>query len=204
MPRTIRRLLRQPAAPVLAIVTLALGLGISTALFTVTRDVVLRPFAMKAQDRIVAIWAEIPERGVPHLELTLAEYAYLHDHAKTLEQVSAMSAANFSVIVNTPEPVNVQSNCVTRSFYPLLGIQASHGRVFTAAEHEPNAPPAALISHRLWVSLFGADAKIVGRAIDVDGTKATVVGVLPAEANFPVGADLILPLEDRPHGGVTR
>src|SRR5688500_11747388 len=195
LTRTIRRLLRQPSAPVLAIVTLALGLGISTALFTVTRDVVLRPFAFREQERIVAIWASIPERSVPHLELTLAEYAYIRDHSRTLEQMSVMSAANFSVIVNTPDPVNVQSNFVTSSFYPLLGVKALRGRVFTAAEHQPNAAPVALISERLWTSLFGADPKLIGKPIDVDGTKATVVGVLPAEVNLPVGADLILPLE---------
>ena len=195
LTRTVRRLLRQPAAPILAVVTLALGLGISTALFTITRDVVLRPFAFKEQDRIVAIWSNIPERSVPHLELTLAEYAYIRDHAKTLEQMSVFSAANFSIIVNTPEPVNVQSNFVTRSFYPLLGVRPLHGRVFAANEHQPNAPAVALISHRLWTSLFGADPKIVGKPIDLEGQKATVIGVLPAELNFPLGADLILPLE---------
>ena len=195
LTRTIRRLLRQPSAPVLAVVTLALGLGISTALFTVTRDVVLRPFAFRDQDRIVAIWASIPERSVPHLELTLAQHAYLRDHSKTLEQVAVMSAANFSVIVNKPDPVNVQSNFVTSSFYPLLGVQALHGRVFSAAEHQPNAAPVALISERLWTSLFGSDPKLIGKVIDIDGTKATVVGVLPAAVNLPVGADLILPLE---------
>jgi putative ABC transport system permease protein len=104
----------------------------------------LRPFAFREQDRIVAIWASIPERSVPHLELTLAQHAYLRDHSQTLEQVAAMSAANFSVIVNTPDPVNVQSNFVTSSFYPLLGVKALHGRVFSAAEHQPNAAPVAL------------------------------------------------------------
>src|SRR5690349_12492464 len=139
LSRTIRRLLRQPAAPILAIVTLALGLGISTALFTITRDVVLRPFPFRDPDRIVTIWANIPARSVPHLELTLAQFGYIRDHAKTLEQVSAMSAANFGVILNTPQPVNVQANFVTRSFFPLVGVRALHGRLFTAADHQPNA-----------------------------------------------------------------
>lgn len=193
--RTIRRLLRQPAAPVLAIITLALGLGISTALFTVTRDVVLRPFAFNDQERIVTLWASIPERSVPHLELTLAQYGWFRERSKTLEQVSALSAANFSVIANTPEPVNVQSNFVTQSFYPLLGVRAMHGRLFTAGDHQPSSALTAVVSHRLWTSLFGADPKLIGRAIDVDGSKTVVVGVLPPDVNFPIGADLILPLE---------
>jgi predicted permease len=97
--------------------------------------------------------------------------------------------------VNLPEPVNVQANFVTRSFYPLLGTRALHGRVFTAADHQSDAPLTALVSHRLWLSLFGADPKLVGRVIDVDGTKTTIVGVLPADVDLPVGADLIFPLE---------
>jgi len=195
MLTTTRRLLRQPAAPLLAVITLALGLGISTALFTITRDVVLKPFPFKNQERVVAIWASIPERSVPHLELTLAQYGYLREHARSLEHVSVMSAASFSVIVNSPEPVNVKSNFVTRSFYPLLGVKALHGRLFSEAEHKPTATPVAVISHRLWTSLFGSDPKIIGRAIDLEGDKATVIGVLPPELNLPVDADLILPLE---------
>lgn len=193
--RTLRRLLRQPAAPLLAVVTLALGLGISIALFTIVRDVVLRPFPFRDPERVVGIWASIPSRNVPHLELTLAQYDYLRDHAKTLEHVSVISAANFSVIVNHPDPVNVTANFVSKDFYPLLGVRAQHGRLFTANDHRNGAAPVALLSHRLWISLFGADPKIVGQLVDLEGTKATVVGVLPQGVNVPVDADLILPLE---------
>jgi putative ABC transport system permease protein len=193
--RTVKRLLRQPAAPLLAVVTLALGLAISTALFTITRDVVLRPFPFREPERIVAIWSNIPERSVPHLELTLADYDTIRDKSKTLEQMTVFSAANFAVIVNTPEPVNVKTNFVTRSFYPLLGVKAHRGRVFLPSDHKPGIPPVAVISHRLWTSLFGANEKIVGQPIDMEGDKITVVGVLPPELNFPVGADLILPME---------
>lgn len=191
----IKRLLRQPAAPLLAVVTLALGLAVSTALFTVTRDVVLRPFPFRDQERIVAIWSNIPERSVPHLELTLAEYDLIRERAKTIEHMSVFSAANFAVIVNTPEPVNVKTNFVTRDFYPLLGVQAFRGRLFSQAEHRQGAAPVALISHRLWTTLFGANDKLVGTPIDLEGDRITVVGVLPPELNFPVDADLILPME---------
>jgi len=193
--RTLRRLFRQPAAPILAVLTLALGLGISTALFTVTRDVVLRPFPFQQQERLVAIWSHIPSQSVPHLELTLAEYDHIRARSKTLEKVSVLSAANFSVIVNKPEPVNLTSNFVTRDFYPLLGVKALHGRVFAEADHAANAPTVALISHRAWTGLFGSDLKVVGRAVDLEGTMATVIGVLPPDLNLPVDADLVLPME---------
>ena len=193
--RTIRRLLQKPAAPLLAVLTLALGLGISTALFTITRDVVLRPFPFRDQERVITIWSHIPTQSVPHLELTLAEYDHIRARSKTLEHVSVMSAANFSVIVNAPDPVNVTSNFVTQSFYPLLGVKALHGRTFLASDHAANAPHVALVSHRLWTTLFSADPRVVGKPVDLEGDKVTVVGVLPPDLNLPVDADLVLPLE---------
>ncbi len=193
--QTIRRLLRQPAAPALAVVTLALGLAISTALFTVTRDVVLKPFPFRDQERLIAVWSDIPSRGVPHLELTLAEYEAIRDRSKSVEDAAVVSAANFNVIVNTPEPVNVATNFVSRTFFRMLGVRPLHGRVFSDAEHKVNGPKVALLSHRLWTSLFGAKTGILGKPIDLDGDQFTVVGILPRELDFPAGADLIVPLE---------
>ena len=123
---TIRRLLRRPGAPALAVFTLALGLAISTALFTITRDVVLRPFPFREQERLISIWSKVPDRGTPHLELTLAEYEAIRDRATSLEGAAASSAANFSVIMNLREPVNVSTNFVSRSFY------SAPGRAFAA------------------------------------------------------------------------
>jgi putative ABC transport system permease protein len=199
--QTVRRLLRQPAAPLLAVITLALGLAISTALFTVTRDVVLAPFPFRDQERLIAVWSNIPSRGVPHLELTLAEYEAIRDRAKSIEDFAVISAANFNAIITGREPVNVSTNFASRSFYRMLGVQAEHGRVFSEAEHKPNAPKVALISHRLWTSRFGAKTDILGKPIDVEGDKFTVIGVLPRELNVPPGADLIIPLEPFFGGG---
>lgn len=193
--QAFRRLLRHPSAPLLAVVTLAAGLGISTALFTITRDVVLRPFPVTSQDRVVAVWSNVPAKSMPHLELTLAEYRAFHQRAKTLSGMAVMSAANFNGILNTPEPVQVATNFVSADFYRLLGARALRGRTFSAAEHKVGAQSVALISHRLWQTRFGSDPKMVGKAIDLEGDKATVVGVLPPDLDLPADADLILPLE---------
>ncbi len=191
----LRTLLRRPAAPAMALLTLALGLAISTALFTVTRDVVLRPFPFRDQDRVLAIWSHIPTQSVPHLELTLAEVDEIRNRSKTLEDVATFSGANFNVVVNTPDPVQVKANFVSKTFYRLLGARAERGRLFVEAEHAPNGPRAVLISHRLWTSLFGRRAGIVGAPIDVEGDKFTVAGVLPPELDLPAGADIIFTLE---------
>jgi len=193
--RAIKTLLRQPAAPVVATLTLALGLAISISLFTVARDVVLRPFPFRDQERLVAVWSSIPERSIPHLELTVAEYELIRAEAKTLEDMAVQSAANFNSVINIPEPVQVRSNFVTRSFYGLLGARPLHGRLFVAGDHVANAPTVIVISHRLWTQSFGANPKLIGSAVDVEGQKFTVVGILPPELNVPAGADLIFPME---------
>ena len=192
--RAIRSLVRHPAAPVIAAITLALGLAISTALFTVARDVVLKPFPIREQDRVVAVWSHVPERSVPHLELTMAEYELIRAQSKTLEDVAVMSAANFDVILNLPEPVQVRSNFVSRSFYRLLGAHAQRGRLFIDAEHAANAPHVILISHRAWTTLFG-QRDVIGKPVNVDGDPYVIDGVLPPDLNVPAFADVIFALE---------
>lgn len=192
---SIRRLLHRPSGPILAALTLALGLGVSTALFTVTRDVVLRPFPFPKQEQVVAIWASVPQKGVKHLELTMAQYELFRDRAQSIEGMSVVSAANFNVIAHVPEPVSVKSNFVSRSFYGMMGARAERGRLFADAEHVPNAPKVAVISHRLWVSQFGSDPRTIGRAVDLEGDKFTIVGVLAPDFDFPREADLVIPLE---------
>jgi putative ABC transport system permease protein len=192
--RAFRSLLRQPAAPAIAVITLALGLAISTALFTVARDVVLRPFPIRDQDRVAAIWSHVPSRSVPHLEITYAEYELIRAQAKSLEDMAAQSAANFDVVMNIPEPVQVRANFVTRTFYPLLGAHAGRGRLFIDAEHTPKSPNSMLISDRLWRTLFGS-RNVIGNVIDVQGTKCTIVGVLPPDLNVPAFADVVFTME---------
>ncbi len=192
---TIRNLARRPAAPAIAALTLALGLATSTTLFTIVRDVVLRPFPMRDQERLVTVWSHVPERSIPHLEITVAEHEILRTQSKSIEDMGVISAANFNTILNIPEPVQVRANFVSRTLYPLLGARALHGRLFTGSEHGRKDEHVILLSHRAWMALFGGDAKVINRPIDVEGEKYTVVGVLPAELNIPAGAEVIFPME---------
>ncbi|HJQ41114.1 MAG TPA: ADOP family duplicated permease [Thermoanaerobaculia bacterium] len=201
MRTTIRNLARRPAAPAIAALTLALGLATSTTLFTIVRDVVLRPFPVRDQERLVTVWSHIPERSIPHLELTVAEYDILRAQSKSIADMGVISAANFTTIINIPEPVQVRANFVTRTLYPLLGARALHGRLFTAAEHGRKDEHVILISHRAWMALFGGNPSVINRPIDVEGEKYTVVGVLPAELNIPAGAEIIFPMEPLFGGG---
>jgi putative ABC transport system permease protein len=190
-----RRLIHHPGQAAVAIVTLAIGLAVSAALFTVTRDVVLRPFPFRDPGRLVALWANDTPHSVPHLELTYYQFEQVQKRARSIEESALVSAANFQVVVNTPEPHQVVANEVSRDFFHLLGIKAAAGRTFVEADHKPNAPGAVMISDRLWHSLFGGNPAVIGRPIDVEGTKFTVAGVLPAHVDYPRDAEIIFPLE---------
>jgi putative ABC transport system permease protein len=198
MMRTIRhafrRIAQYPAHSAVAILTLTAGLGVSAALFTVTRDVVFKPFPFRDQDKLVAVWANDAKHGVPHLELTYYQFEQVAARAKTMEQTALISAANFNVIANTPEPHQLAANVVSQSFFPLLGVTVAQGRTFAAADFKPNAPGAVIISDRLYRNLFGASPAALGRRVDVEGTSFTLAGVLPASVDYPRGADILFPL----------
>src|SRR5436309_12143526 len=102
-----RRFGRRPAQAVVSVVTLAIGLAVSATLFTVTRDVVFHPFPFRDAERLTAIWSNDIPRGVPRLELTYFQFDQIGKRAKSFDGVALMSAANFNVIANTPEPHQV-------------------------------------------------------------------------------------------------
>jgi putative ABC transport system permease protein len=188
-----RRIHRRPAQAIVSVVTLAIGLAVSATLFTVTRDVVFHPFPFRDPGRLTAIWSSDVPRGIPRLELTYFQFDQLRKRAKSFDGVALMSAANFNVIVNTPEPHQVIANFATESFPRVTGMTAALGRTFSSGDFRPNAPGAILISDRLWRSLFGARRDAVGRVVNVEGQPTTIAGVLPANFNLPQDADLIYP-----------
>src|SRR4051812_11215967 len=130
----VRRINRRPGQAIVAIITLAIGLAVSAALFTVTRDIVFRPFPFRDQNRLAAIWASDIPHGVPHLELTYFEFDELQKHAKSFDGVALISAANFNVVADTPEPHQINANIVSASFPRLLGMNTLRGRTFVDAD----------------------------------------------------------------------
>src|SRR5213075_1247225 len=123
----LRRIRRRPAQAALAVVTLAIGLAVSATLFTVTRDVVFHPFPFRDPERLAAIWSNDVPRGVPRLELTYFQFEQIGKRARSFDGVALMSAANFNVIVNIPEPHQVVANFTTESFPRVTGMTAAIG-----------------------------------------------------------------------------
>ena len=184
------------AARTLAAAILAVGLAVSAALFTLHWDVLVRPLPYRDQASLVTFWAADPGRDVPRLEINLSDLAAIRRQARALRGAEASSAANFGVVVRGHgEPVQLQANLVSAGFYSLLGVRPALGRGFTAAEHRPGAPAAALLSDAAFRRVFGADQSLIGGTLTIDGEPTAVVGVLPPHVTLPAEAEIVFPLE---------
>ncbi|MGD0912524.1 MAG: ABC transporter permease [Terracidiphilus sp.] len=193
-----RQLSKTPGMALLAIFTLALGIGANTAIFTVVESVLLRPLPYPNSKQLVFI-------GPPQTEPTFSStswlnYSDIQSQSRQLEAVAGYSE-DVSVVETADESQSVLAPRVTPNLFSLLGAKPLLGRTFTAAEGDANGPQVAIISEGLWRGTFHADPGIVGRTVRVGGQTRTVVGVMPAAFHFPeslgaeLGKGLWLPLE---------
>jgi putative ABC transport system permease protein len=174
-----RNLARTPGFTLVAILTLALGIGANAAIFSIVNGVVLRPLAYPEPDRLVFISSQFPALGFDQFWVSAPEYLELVDRQKSFATVGAYTTGQ-SNLTAPDRPRRVERATVTSSLFHVLGIGAVRGRVLQAGDMVPGAAPVAVISHALWTSSFGADPSLVGRTIDVDGVQRTLVGIMPA------------------------
>ncbi len=189
-----RSLRRRPLLFVVAAGALALGIGASTAVFSVVDAVLLRPLPFQDPDRLVLYWQSIPEASASFVEVSYPHYRLLRQHGQSFSALAAMPAVNSGFMIGGAEPVRVEGRIVTGNFFDVLGAHAARGRTFTEDEDRVGAPRVVVVSHGLWQRHFGGDASLVGRTIEVDRTAMTVVGIMPPEFGYPRGADLWTPL----------
>jgi len=183
-----RRLVKNPGFTLIAVITLALGIGANTAIFSVVNGVLLRPLPYKEPNRLVRVYSEFPTMNLRKFWISPPEFLDIQREAKSWESIGAWSAGvvNFSA---TGEPIPATSTRVTRSLIDALGVQPMLGRNFTPEEEKPNGPNATIISHGLWQRAFGGQANIVGQQARVNAAPCTVVGVLPPGYVFPPGGN---------------
>ncbi len=185
----IRQLRNMPGMALVAILTLALGVGANTAIFTVIDSVLLRPLPYTHSDRLVFIGpgGEKPSFG----STSWLNYADVHAQSKLLED-SAGYAEDVSVLQSKETSVSVVAPRVGPNLFSMLGKRALVGRTFSEAEGQAGGPPVVLLSEGLWRDTFHADPNIVGQVVKVGGKPSTVVGVMPASFSFPesMGSDL--------------
>src|SRR6185437_4559032 len=174
----IRSLVRAPGFTVVAVLTLALGIGANTAIFSVLNGVLLRPLPYPKPDQLIYITSQFPKLGFDQFPMDAAEFLEFRERNQSFQAVGAYSAGAVNVGADAA-PQRVTSAIVSSSLFKALGVAPMRGNVFTEDETLPNAAPVAVLSRELWESAFGGRS-IVGQQIDVDGVKRTVVGIMPA------------------------
>jgi len=184
-----RQLSKTPGMALLAILTLALGIGANTAIFTVVESVLLRPLPYPNSKQLVFIGP--PNNGPSFGSTSWLNYSDIRSQSHQLESVAGYSE-DVSVVETSDESQSVVAPRVTPNLLSLVGAKPLLGRTFTAAEGEQNGPQVVILSEGLWRGTFHADPGIVGRAVRIGGQARTVVGVMPAAFHFPdsMGPDL--------------
>jgi len=189
-----RMLARNPGVTALATAALALGIGGSTAIFSVVNAVLLKPLPGRDPERLVWIWANSPARNLPFAFAAYSTYAEWKAGSAAFESMSAYSPGSATLLAgNNPERVDVMR--VNASFFPMLGVRLFAGRNFSDEEDQPGAPKRAILAYSIWERRFGSDPEIAGQSIDLNGESVTVCGVLPRGFEFPNrAADIYLPI----------
>jgi predicted permease len=184
-----------------AVITLGLGIGANTAIFSVVNGVLLRPLPYREPQRLVRVYSEFPTMKLQKFWLSPPEFLDIQKEAKSWEAIGAWAPGGQN-IGTAGEPLRVTAAAVTRSLIDTLGVQPERGRNFNPEEDRNGGPNVALISHGLWQRAFGSEADIIGKQIQVNSQSTTVIGVMPQNFSFPPGSndqvDVLLPFQFDP------
>jgi predicted permease len=191
----LRRLLRSPMFTGVTVLTLAIGIGANTAIFSVVEGVLLKPLPFRQPDRLIAVWLKAPGIGLPDVNASPATYLTFREEGKAFEDSGIWRYDSVSV-TGIGEPEEVPALAMSDGVLPLLGVRPFMGRVFTRRDDAPGSPQTVLLTYGYWQRRFGGDPAILGRRILMDGTAREVVGVLPRDFRFlDSTAELILPFQ---------
>ena len=179
-----RGLRRRPGFAAAVVGTLALGIGGNVALFSVVDGVLLTPLPYPDPDRLVIVWENDRLRGTDREGASAPDYLDLVEQSRSFETMAVRTRQN-RTLGAAAEPVHLSAARVSSSYFSLLGVRAVLGRTFDAADEQPGAEAVLVLTEGLWRERFAAEASVVGRSVLLDGTPATVVGVVPDRATVP-------------------
>jgi len=180
----LRLLRKNPLFTAIALITLAVGVGANTAIFSVVKAVLLQALPYRHAERVVVIWNGYDQPGLEHAAIAAAEFADVREQQRTFDGVSAISRQRMNLI-GEGEPEQLTGYAVSPNLFGLLGATPRLGRGFSAEDGKEGSEKVVLLSHALWMRRFGGDPAVVGRAINLGGRLRTVIGVMPAGVGFP-------------------
>ena len=180
----LRMFLKNPGFTLVAVIAIALGIGVNSAIFSVVNSLLLRPLQFEQPERLVQVWETIPQRGRFEVPASFPNFADWRDQNQVFEQTVAYSGWSFN-LTGSAEPERIRSAIVSPEFFPTLGIQPILGRTLLPGEDQPGKDLSVVISRRLWQRRFNSDPAVVGRTVDLNGKSFTVVGVVAPAAGLP-------------------
>ena len=179
-----RMLLKRPGFALIAVITLALGVGANTAIFSVVNAVLLRPLPYEQPDRLVALYDALPTLGYPRVGLSEAEFVRLRQENRSFAELAGWYWVP-GTLRGVSEPERVAAPFCTANFFRTLGVKVALGRDFNAEEELVGKNNVVVLSHAFWRRKFAGDQAVIGRTLDLDGDSVTVIGVLPASFKAP-------------------
>ena len=191
MKIALRSLYKTPGFTAIAVLTLALGIGANTALFSTFNTLVLHPLTLPRSDRLVRIWASNNALGLNTPFLSWTRYEFIRDHQKSFSNISAATFASYSLTRDGADPEQLNSLQVTANFFPTLGIAPLRGRNFTDEEDRAGAPNVAILSYECCQRFFGGRDSVVGENITLNGASYSVIGILPPALSNPFNTVMI-------------
>src|SRR5919112_1701100 len=184
----LRALRKHPGFTAVAVTALALGIGANTAIFSVVNTVLLRPLPYKDPDRLVMVWEDDTKHGYPRDTPAAANYVDWREQNGVFEGMAALADQSFN-LTGMGDPERLEGKRASANLFRLLGVEPVLGRGFLPEDDQPGAGRVVVLSHGLWQRRFGADPKVIGRALELNGQSYTVVGVMPPSFQFPSPED---------------
>jgi len=188
----LRSLLRTPRYTLIAVLTLALGIGANTAIFSVVNGVLLQPLDYPESGQLVNVSGTMPGLGYNRVS-TSAHYYFIYRSESSAFSDMGMYHRISGSITGSGDPENVNAVAATHSLFPTLGVNAFLGRTFSAEEDGPGAPPVTVISYGLWQRRFGSDRGVIGQMLIINGEMHEIVGVMPRGFDYPQDIDVWIP-----------
>jgi putative ABC transport system permease protein len=203
----LRQLRKNPGFTAVSVITLALGIGANTTVFSTVNAMLLRPFPFPNLNRIVTVWETAPHYN--HLSPAPANFLDWHEQSPQFEELAAVRGWDANLTgANLAE--HVEASQVTADFFSLLGMPTQSGRYLGPADFQGGVAPVAVISYGFWRQYLGADPSLVGKQLRLNGQPFTVIGIASSELDFPTGSKIWTPLdltgaakEDRDHHNLT-
>jgi putative ABC transport system permease protein len=186
-----RMLLKARGVTALAVLTLALGVGANTVIFSVVNAVLLRPLPYKEADRLVMLWAtqEQLQAALDRIPISAGDFIEWRDQNHAFEEIAAVDSATFN-LTGMDQPEQIVGARVSANFFQLMGIQPALGRSFLPDEERQGNNQVVIISHSLWQRRFGANPQVVGQTMTLNNKSYNIIGIMPPNFTFPRAADL--------------